>query len=224
MSTKRQTQKNESAKPTIVEADAGEETVSTSAETVVGTPVEPVESAVAPTLAPKVEEPKEEPKVVSNGSELNVNKDRLTALGVSILTDVEEFAKVMSNETMITPEVGRKAQEKMWWTIKRLLLNTTDVEFRDVFGAVLLIMHKNKVNKYGRPAAFDSSMIFRFANLTNITGDEVNQYKNIFITMVRTADPANRHLVAKQIGWSAVTDNNLPEQARARLLSFYRVQ
>lgn len=192
-------------------------------EVEVTTPVEPVEAPIA-TQAPVVEEtPAPTATVASNGSQTSLKVARLSALGTSVLHDLEGFVDVMNAERLITPEQGAKAHDMLWWTIKRLLLNSTEVEFTGLFKAVLDVIKNNQVNKYGKPGAFDLAMLFRYANLSNISGDEVPQYKNILLTMVRTCDPANRALVVKQINWQAVTDNNLNEVARARLLSFYRV-
>ena len=217
---------NESVKPTEVDevlesVDTTEAAQSTDApvapvETPPAAPVEtPVEPA-KPTTAPVA-------KLVTDGDKIDIDTSNFGPAAVNIIDSIRDYIKAMNNEIMITPETGKRMQEALWYNVKRIFNQVDEIEFPGVMNAVLALINDNKLNRHGRPGAFHETSVFRFANLTNLEGDEVSQFKNIIITMVRTADARTRAMAVKQINWEAVTGSNLSDRARKRIIFFYNV-
>lgn len=139
------------------------------------------------------------------------------ATRINLLAMVERldgYIDAMAPGKAIDPREGARMQQVLWSTIRDVLRRPAD-EFNAMFTELLLKFHQH------RNGCFSKRYINRFHEYSNLKGADLRTFTRLIELLMATANPASRHLVARQLS-VARTMRDYPDQSVVeRMEAFY---
>lgn len=135
----------------------------------------------------------------------------------SLVASIETYMANMAPGKPVSNEDGDKYQYQFWKTIQNLVHNAPVDEFKSLWNLLLMFVHQHK------QGVFHDRYIFRFSEYWIHSVEELNGFQRILNLINLTCDPATRAVGLRQVNLDATLADGFTEEARQRILGFYRV-
>lgn len=135
----------------------------------------------------------------------------------SLVTSIEAYMTNMAPGKPVKTDDGAKYQYQLWKTIQNLAHNAPVEEFKSLWNLLLMFVNQHK------QGVFHDRYLFRFSEYWVHSIEELNGFQRILNLINLTCDPATRALGLRQINMDATLTDGFTDEARQRILSFYRV-
>lgn len=176
-------------------------------------PTPPVETPVAPI----VKDTETKPAVAT---ELDVALDKMKTTGtkaeIALVNSLEAYLTGMRPRTVIDPETGARFQHSLWQTLRNVIQNSPEGEFKRLWSIVLAFAHEHE------NGIFNGRYIMRFAESWRHDLDELDAFQRLLNLINLTANPALREKGLRQVDLTRSLDKGFNEHGRGRLVSFYK--
>jgi hypothetical protein len=135
----------------------------------------------------------------------------------TLVASIEAYMTNMAPGKPVSNDDGAKFQYQLWKTIHNLAHNAPLPEFRSLWNLLLAYVHNHK------QGVFADRYLFRFSEYWIQSIEELNGFQRILNLINLTCDPGTRVLGLRQVNLDATLSEAFTEDARQRILSFYRV-
>lgn len=196
----------ETQEPVVQEVTPAVVVETASAETPAVSPIEPVAATVVEA------EPARE--LTAFEQQIEQLKKTGTTEQLALIGNLEAYMAKMQPGMPVVGQEGASTQLSFWLTLKNLLTNASEGQFRNLWSIVLAYFHE-----YGH-AVFHDSYIYRFSEHWTQSKKELDTFHRVLNLIKVSANPKTRDQTKKQVDLDKIV-HSLPEVASQRLIGFY---
>lgn len=135
----------------------------------------------------------------------------------SLVTAIENYMANMAPGKPVDPDTGVKHQYALWKTIHNLVHNAPASEFKSLWSLLLAFFNTYK------EGVFHDRYLFRFSEYWSYSNEELNGFQRVLNLINLSCDPATRAIGLRQVNLDTTLRDGFSEEARQRLLNFYKV-
>jgi len=181
-------------------------------------PVAEVKEAVIEKVSEPVviEEKRAEIKTSSFSDKIAELKSSGTTYQKNLISSLEIYISKMKPGAPVTSSEGARHQYVLWKTITALLVEIPADEFKKLWN--ILLAYFNEYDK----TVFGDRYVFRFSEFWSWPEDELSAFQRILNLIKLTANANNRAANIKQVSMERTLDGWFSEEARSRIMSFYK--